>query len=317
MDAFTAAEERPVAISAAERAARTLEEETFREALLLLHTRGWVVLRGAIPEARATALQADFERIRDDCFASRDGDGWYQVARETQAVFWERNHRWRIFPKLRDSLSDPWIVANPFAMALLRFSLGEDLYCKFVSSDTCLRGALTQAPHRELGAGERWEPRALVVNVPVGRCGLDNGPLEVWYSGGHLWRNDVLAAAGFDDDVQDGENPRAEALAAALPSRRVTLEPGDVLVRDPGLLHRGTVNRTDEPRTMLTMAFFRAAESHDYGDVRFNLDEDLYAALDPEVRTLFAHAFADVSPRGLARAARRLRSGSRRPTPGG
>jgi hypothetical protein len=275
----------------------------------------------------ASTLQDDFERIRDDCFASRDGDAWYQVARATQAVFWERNHRWRIFPKLRGPLADPWVVANPFAMALLRFSLGEDLYCKFVSSDTCLRGAEMQAPHRELGAGERWEPRALVVNVPVGRCGLDNGPLEVWYSGGHLWRNEVLAAVGFDDDVQDGDNPHAEALAAALPSRRVTLEPGDVLVRDPGLLHRGTVIHTDEPRTMLTMAFFRTGEDHSYGDARYNLDEALFAALDAEVRPLFAHAFAEPAPagdasggrfsrRGLARAARRLRPGSPPPTPG-
>jgi hypothetical protein len=306
MGAFTPALERPIVISGAEREARTLSDENFRLAVLLLHTRGWVLLRHAIPIDVAAAAEKAFDHIRRDCFASKDGDGWYQVARETQAVFWERNHRWRIFPKLRPPLSDTWIVANPFALALLRFSLGEDLYCKFVSSDTCLRGAEIQAPHRELGAGEQWEPRALIVNVPLGRCGLDNGPLEVWYSGGHLWRNDVLTAVGFGDDVQDGTNADTEALAAALPSRRVTLDPGDVLVRDPGLLHRGTVNETDEPRTMLTIAFFRAGEDHSYGDIRFSLDERLFDALAPEAKALFAHAFAQspaptyrVSPRVL------------------
>jgi ectoine hydroxylase-related dioxygenase (phytanoyl-CoA dioxygenase family) len=292
MDAFTPADERPIVVSGAEREARALTEAHFRLAALLLHTRGWVILRDAIPAPLAAAAEAEFDRIRRDCFASKDGDGWYQVARETQAVFWERNHRWRIFPKLRPPLSDAWIVANPFALQLLRFSLGEDLYCKFVSSDTCLRGAERQAPHRELGAGDSWEPRALVVNVPMGRCGLDNGPLEVWYSAGHLWRNEVLASVGFDDDVQDGDNAQAEALAALLPSRRLTLEPGDVLVRDPGLLHRGTVNETDSPRTMLTLAFFRTGEDHSYGDVRFSLDEALYARLEPEVQALFASAFA-------------------------
>lgn len=316
MEAFTPAAERPIAITGAEREARALSDEHFRLAALLLHTRGWVILRDAIPAALAAAADAEFDRIRRDCFASKDGDGWYQEARETQAVFWERNHRWRIFPKLRPPLSDAWIVANPFALQLLRFSLGEDVYCKFVSSDTCLRGAEIQAPHRELGAGDSWEPRALVVNVPMGRSGLDNGPLEVWYSGGHLWRNEVLEAVGFGDDVQDGDNAQAEALAALLPSRRVTLELGDVLVRDPGLLHRGTVNETDSPRTMLTMAFFRAGEDHSYGDVRFSLDPDLYAALEPEAQLLFAHAFAPeavadvesrVRPGTLARAVRRLR----------
>lgn len=303
-------------ISDAERDARALSDENFRLAVLLLHTRGWVILRDAIPADVAAAAETAFDDILRDCFASKDGDGWYQVARETHAVFWERNDRWRIFPKLRPPLSDAWIVANPFALALLRFSLGEDLYCKFVSSDTCVRGAEIQAPHRELGAGEQWEPRALIVNVPMGRCGLDNGPLEVWYSGGHFWRNDVLAAVGFGDDVQDGSNADTEALAAALPSRRVTLDPGDVLVRDPGLLHRGTVNETDEPRTMLTLAFFRAGEDHSYGDVRFSLDESLFAALEPEAQALFAHAFAPspepqaapthrFSPRVLGRVARR------------
>jgi hypothetical protein len=317
MNAFTPAQERPIVISDAEREARALSDEHFRLAVLLLHTRGWVLLRGAIPPDVAAAAEAVFDHIRRDCFASKDGDGWYQVARETQAVFWERNHRWRIFPKLRSPLSDAWIVANPFALALLRFSLGDDLYCKFVSSDTCLRGAEIQAPHRELGAGEQWETRALVVNVPMGRSGLDNGPLEVWYSGGHLWRNDVLAAVGFGDDVQDGSNADAEALAATLPSRRVTLDAGDVLVRDPGLLHRGTVNETDEPRSMLTMAFFRAGEDHSYGDVRFNLDEALFAALEPQAQALFADAFAQAPEPNAAprrRLSRRLlgRAGPRR-----
>ena len=323
MDSFTPAQEQPIEISDAEREDRALSEEHFRLAVLLLHTRGWVLLRNAIPAAVATAAEAAFDYIRRDCFASKDGDGWYQVARETQAVFWERNHRWRIFPKLRPPLSDPWIIANPFALALLRFSLGAGLYCKFVSSDTCLRGAEAQAPHRELGAGEQWQPRALVVNVPMGRSGLDNGPLEVWYSGAHLWRNEVLAAVGFDDEIQDGANADSEALAAALPSRRITLDPGDVLVRDPGLLHRGTPNHTDVPRTLLTMAYFRAGEDHSYGDVSFSLDERLFAALEPEARALFAHAFAPsaerpraeeepaharrLGPRALARAARRRR----------
>jgi len=54
----------------------------------------------------------------------------------------------------------------------------------------------------------------------MGRFGLDNGPVEVWYCGGHLWSNDVLAAADFGDDVQDGSNAAPEALAAVLPRAR-------------------------------------------------------------------------------------------------
>jgi ectoine hydroxylase-related dioxygenase (phytanoyl-CoA dioxygenase family) len=208
-------------------------------------------------------------------------------------VFWVRNCRWRIFPKLRGVFASPWVIANPFAMQVLRFALGREIYCKFISSDTCVRGAVIQSPHRELGAGESWCPRAYVVNLPLGFCGLKNGPLEIWHGGSHLWRNEVLRSLSFDDGVQDGRNPDAEWLAERLPSRRVILSPGDLLIRDPGLLHRGTENHTDTPRSMLTACYFRTGETHSYGEASYNLDHDLWQALEPEARELFNHAFAD------------------------
>jgi len=298
VEAFTPAAERRIEVGRAELDRRSLSEQSFREAALLLHTRGYVILRGAIPPAAAAQAAEEFRRVFADCVASKDGDAWYQVGRETGAVFWERNHRWRIFPKLRGPLASPWVVANPLALELLRSTLGHDLRCKFVSSDTCLRGATVQAPHRELGAGETWEPRAYVVNVPLGPCGLDNGPIEVWYGGSHLWRNDVLAPLGFNDDVQDGTNAAAEGLAAALPSRRLELELGDVVIRDPGLLHRGTVNHTPTPRSMLTACFFRRGADHSYGEAAYSLDRELWESLEPEVRGLFGHAFSSAEPAG-------------------
>jgi len=299
----THAENEPIQISETERAQRSLSEENLRQAALLLHTRGYVILRHAVPETEARVAAEKFRAMFQDCVNSKNGDGWYQVARETKAVFWERNFRWRIFPALRPPLSDPWIVANPLAMQVVRFHLGSDVYCKFVSSDTCLKGAVIQSPHRELGSGDQWAPRAYVVNVPMGYCGLENGPLEVWYTGSHLWRNEVLKALQFDDDVQDGRNPAAERLAAQFPSRRVVLELGDVLIRDPGLLHRGTVNNTDEPRSMLTICLFRKGETHSYGEATYSLDRESFDALEPEVKALFAHAFAEPAVNGAAQEA--------------
>lgn len=293
MEPCSHAVEEPVLVSGEERTARKLSEPNLRRAALLLHTRGYVILRNAVPMDLASQAAAKFQEIFRDCVASKDGDGWYQVARETKAVFWERNFRWRIFPALQPPLSDAWIVANPLAMEVVRFHLGDDIYCKFVSSDTCLKGAVIQSPHRELGSGDQWAPRAYVINVPMGYCGLENGPLEVWYTGSHLWRNEVLKSLQFDDDVQDGRNPSAEHLASQFPSRRVVLELGDVLIRDPGLLHRGTVNHTDEPRSMLTICLFRQGETHSYGEARYSLDRASWDALEPEVKALFAHVFAN------------------------
>jgi len=293
MNSCRHASECPLIVSAAERASGQLSQENVRVASLLLHTRGYVILRGAVPLDLAHESARTFRRIFEDCVASQDGDGWYQEARETKAIFWQRNHRWRIFPKLTPPFNSPWLVANPFVMALIQKAIGAEhgFFCKFVSSDTCLKGAVLQSPHRELHPGRTWDPDAYVVNISLGRCGLENGPLEVWYGASHLWRQETLESLGYDDDVQDGLNPDAERLAQAFPSRLITLEPGDLLIRDPGLLHRGTINQTDEPRSMLTICYFRNGKTHDYGKAEYSLDRELWEALDPPVKALFAHAF--------------------------
>jgi hypothetical protein len=280
-----------IAVAPDERATGALSAESFRVAALLLHTRGYVVLKGAVPGDVAGAAAEAFARVYRDCVASKDGGGWYQVARDTQAVFWERNRRWRIFPKLHPPFDSPWLVANPFATQLLRFFLRDGYYCKFVSSDTCLNGAELQSPHREMDAGRAWEPRGLIANVPLCVCGLDNGPLEVWPAGTHLWRADLLDELKLGLDVQDGRNPDAEWFATLFPARRVTLEPGDLLLRDPALLHRGTVNHTDAPRSVLTICYFRRGLTFDYGRAEYNLDRATWEWLAPDVRALFAHAF--------------------------
>jgi hypothetical protein len=295
--AETLGQDHEIAISDQELHERKLATDHFRVAALLLHTRGYVILNRAIPVAVAHAGRDAFHRIYRDCLASKQGEGWYQVARQTQAVFWERNCRWRIFPKLSPPFDSPWLVANPFVRELLQFLLGDGWYCKFVSIDTCAKGALLQAPHRELGVGQSWEPRCYIVNVPLGRCGLDNGPLEIWPGGSHLWRNALLDQLGMKTDVQDGQNLDCEWFSRFFPSRKVVLEPGDLLIRDPGMMHRGTVNHTDEPRSMLTVCYFRRGQTHDYGQLAYNLDRGLWDQLDPDIKHLFAHAFEPAGPK--------------------
>ena len=125
-------------------------------------------------------------------------------------------------------------------MPLLEDLLGSGFRCKFVSSDTCVTGSGLQAPHRELGAGGAREPVAYMVNVPLSRNTRRNGPIEVWPGASHLWSAEVLDRHGLSDDIQDGSNPGLEELAAGIPSERLLLDPGSVLIRDPGMLHRGT-----------------------------------------------------------------------------
>lgn len=291
MDAETAGQPFEISVTGTERDQRALSPDSLRLATLLLHTRGYVILRGGMPLEVAEEAASDFRRIHVDCLASREGDGWWQVAHQSKAVFWERNHRWRIFPKLTGAFASEWMLANPFAMQVLAQLLGEDIRCKFVSSDTCMKGTTLQSPHREMGGGNTWEAQSFIVNIPLGVCGLRNGPLEVWPGGSHLWRNELLRRLQVNDDVQDGRNPEFEWFSTLFPSRKVELLPGDVLIRDPGLMHRGTVNESDDPRSMLTISYFREGFSHDYGNPEHNLDRELWEALDPPAKRLFAWVF--------------------------
>src|SRR5262249_38615118 len=272
-----------VRISDQERAVGRLSPDSFDRAALLLHTAGYVVLRDALARDLVRRARDSFDDILRDCVESKDGEGWYQGAERTQAVFWERGYRWRIFPKLRPPLSDVRLLANPLVVPLLEEHLGEGFRCKFVSSDTCYRGSTIQAPHRELGAGGAREPVAYIVNVPLSRNTQRNGPLEVWPNGSHLWSAEMLRRPGVADDIQDGEKPELLELAGRPPSERLLLEPGSLLIRTPGMLHRGTPTRPRRPRSMLTVCYLRRDYDHDYGAAEFNLDPELFAGLDPEV----------------------------------
>jgi ectoine hydroxylase-related dioxygenase (phytanoyl-CoA dioxygenase family) len=290
-----------VEVTDEERARGELDPESLSRAAVLLHTRGYVVLRDAVPADVIAEARDAFADILRDCIESRQGDGWYQVSQRHRAVFWERATRWRIFPKLRPPLSDPSLLASPLVMPLLEDLLGGGFRCKFVSSDTCLRGSVRQAPHRELGAGGARKPVSYIVNVPLTRCTRRNGPLEVWPVGSHLWSSELLERHGLSDEVQDGPNPRLEQLARTLPSERLLLEPGSLLIRDPGMLHRGTANRSRRPRTMLTVCYLRRDYDYDYGDIEYNLDSELFGRLDPGVQRLFPELAAAHQPRPVSR----------------
>src|SRR5207237_6989758 len=125
------------------------------------------------------------------------------------------------------------LLAQPIVLEVLARALGADLRCAFFSSDTAMPGARRQSPHRELGGAGPGPARAVLANVPLVRCGPDDGPIEVWPVGSHRWPPAALTALGLDDDVQDGPNPRMEAFAARLPSTPLLVGPGDIVLRAP------------------------------------------------------------------------------------
>lgn len=82
--------------------------------------------------------------------------------------------------------------------------------------------------------------------------------------------------------------PRAEGLArierGEIPIERVAMKLGDALIRTPLALHRGSPNRTPEPRPMVAMGY--VMHWLHTPKVELNVPRADYEALDPEVRKL-------------------------------
>lgn len=289
-----------IVISDGERRSGWLSAENTRLGALLLHARGYVVLAGAIPDSLLAQLRSSFEELFEESMRHYRG-GRHQAPSGdpsgADGVFWERGSRFRIFPRLTGPFAAPHLLRNPFAHSIITETLGADYYCKSLSSDTCVKGSIRQGPHRDVGFYDGGDILGCLVNVAITECGLHNGPIEVWPGGSHLWRAELFDKFDLVPFIQDDPNPALEALTSHLPSKLIELRPGELMIRDPGMLHRGTPNPTDEPRTMLTAGYFRNDYYYPYGDTRYNLDEKLYERLDSTVRQLFTPFFDEADPR--------------------
>jgi hypothetical protein len=95
---------------------------------------------------------------------------------------------------------------------------------------------------------------AVVVSFGLVRIAREHGPIEIARGTHRMPRMDALRA------VEAGE----------IGMQAVPLEIGDVLIRHPWALHRGTPNMTDVPRVLVTLRYVRrwyADASRDVGEL--------------------------------------------------
>ncbi len=105
---------------------------------------------------------------------------------------------------------------------------------------------------------------AVVVSFGLVRIAQEHGPIEIAPGTHHMTRMDALRA------VEAGE----------IRMQAILLEIGDVLIRHPWALHRGTPNTTDVPRAFVTIRYVRrwyADASRDVEDLPGTTWESLTA----------------------------------------
>jgi ectoine hydroxylase-related dioxygenase (phytanoyl-CoA dioxygenase family) len=87
----------------------------------------------------------------------------------------------------------------------------------------------------------------------------------------------------------EGTNTDVQQFASELAGQRVLMPAGSFLIRDPRMWHRGTPNRSDSPRPMLSFAYGRTW-------YRFNavsLSRRVYDTWPPHLQELFRLAGID------------------------
>ncbi len=100
-------------------------------------------------------------------------------------------------------------------------------------------------------------------------------------------------AATFDRDgivVLRRHFPKATLLAwrdGRLPLHAITMELGDVMIRDVRALHRGTPNRTELPRPMVVIGYSRSWYFRP--EVRIDVPDAVYQQLAPRAKCLLRH----------------------------
>jgi ectoine hydroxylase-related dioxygenase (phytanoyl-CoA dioxygenase family) len=198
-----------------------------------LREDGICVLRGVFDAELMYAWRNAFDRLAD--------------ARQRGGTVAERGtNRFYLTLPWAAPFADESVFRNERIIAVVERALGPEYVMVQHAVDTAMPGSEYQALHRDhapLFSEDFPTPLyTLAVNFPLCPVTVDNGPFEVVRGTHRMPRSEAMSTAG----------------SAAHPIEPVTLELGDAVIRTPFALHRGSPNRTHEPRPMVVMGYVRS-----------------------------------------------------------
>ena len=117
---------------------------------------------------------------------------------------------------------------------------------------------------------------ALIVSFALARVTRENGPLEVVPGSHRVPREEALRAVD----------------AGGAPVQAVPLDIGDVLIRNPWVLHRGTPNTSGAPRPLVSIRYVRRWYTDDSREVD-RLPRSVWQALTPAQQSLMRFPVGD------------------------
>ena len=157
-------------------------------------------------------------------------------------------------------------------LGIVRAAMDDRIVADQWGCDIPLGGSGYQAAHSDFARplfGEAPDlslpPYILVVSFGLDRITRENGPLEIARGTHRLPRGEALRA------VEAGE----------IELEPIVLEVGDVLIRHPWALHRGSPNTTSLPRPLVSIRYVRRWYADDSRDVNI-IPRRVWDLLTPE-----------------------------------
>lgn len=139
--------------------------------------------------------------------------------------------------------ADPAVFANQTILGVLNRVFFQEYKLVQLAADIPMQGSEYQEVHRDfrpLFSDQIVTPLyALAVNFPLVEVTAENGPFEMARGTHVMSREEGLMK------VRSGE----------IPLEQFYMQPGDVMIRSPLALHRGTPNQTPQPRPMIVMGY--------------------------------------------------------------
>jgi hypothetical protein len=154
--------------------------------------------------------------------------------------------RYYVTLPFREPFADSSVFEDEDVLAVVFGLIGRDAQFHQLATDTPLLGSEYQDVHRDTPplfpeTGRETPPFQLAVNFPLVDVGIENGPFEVARATHMISKEEGLRR------IESGEVKLEPLLMKA----------GDVMIRDVRGLHRGTPNRTREPRPMVVLGYGR------------------------------------------------------------
>jgi len=154
-------------------------------------------------------------------------------------------NRWNMHLPTTPLFLNEKLIAHPSVMAVVEKLLGPDSVAFILASDTPYPGSGFQNIHQDF-------PRfGFTVNIPLVDFTEENAPLEIW-PGSHVRKSKNDKTDFHTRNVFLSKKEIAE-INEHIPSKRMLIKAGSILIRDQRLVHRGTANKSNGSRPCLSI----------------------------------------------------------------